>query len=132
MVSIDEYKKMIARTTKPQKYLNQPITTSEGRFDSRGEFRRWIELKTLERVGYISNLKRQVSYPLTEKKSGQRRVFWRVDYIYVQNGVTIAEDFKSSFTAKLTAFRNKAKMFMEKYPDIRVMVSTSHGVEPFK
>lgn len=125
-----EYRKLALQKT--AKYRNEPITTPDGWFQSKGEYSRWVELKLLERKGLIKNLKRQTSYRLTDKTRGQRSVFWRPDYQYIENGISTVEDFKSPATAKITAFRNKVKMFKQRYPEIRVMVSTSDIVQEFK
>lgn len=46
------------------KYRNRKITRDGETFDSVKEYRRWCELRLLERAGKIANLKRQVKYVL--------------------------------------------------------------------
>ena len=46
------------------KYRNRPVVTSDGRFDSQRELRRWGELKLLQKAGRITGLQRQVRIPL--------------------------------------------------------------------
>ena len=48
------------------KYGNKKIDTPDGRFDSRGEYRRWQDLKLLEAAGEIRSLKRQVKYVMVK------------------------------------------------------------------
>jgi len=69
------------------------------RFDSRGEARRWRELLLLQRGGVITDLRRQVPYPLmTIGREGLPTKFatYVADYVYTERGVEIIEDHKSS------------------------------------
>ena len=79
------------------KYYSQKITFEGETFDSKKEFRRWQELRMLERSGVIQNLRRQVKYTLipaqyeayprfsnkTGKrlKDGRRLIFRETSYI---------------------------------------------------
>ena len=40
------------------KYLNRELNTPDGKFDSVKEYRRWQELKLMERAGIIYELQR--------------------------------------------------------------------------
>ena len=69
------------------------------RFDSRGEARRWRELLLLQRGGVITDLRRQVPYPLmTIGREGLPTKFatYVADYVYTENGLEIIEDHKSA------------------------------------
>lgn len=46
------------------KYGNRKVNVNGDVFDSRKEYRRWQELKLLERSGKITDLRRQVKYVL--------------------------------------------------------------------
>lgn len=46
------------------KYRNKPTVIDGIRFDSKAEARRYTELQLMERGGVITNLRRQVRYPL--------------------------------------------------------------------
>lgn len=46
------------------KYHSKKITRDGETFDSQKEYRRWCELRLLERAGKIANLRRQVKYVL--------------------------------------------------------------------
>lgn len=95
-------------------------TIVEGiKFDSKGEARRFCDLKILERVGEISELSLQPEFVLQEafvdsdgKK--QRPVKYRADFKYLENGKWIVEDFKGVQTAE---FRLKKKLFLKRYPE---------------
>ena len=83
-----------------RKYRNTPVVIDGVRFDSKGEWARWMELCLLHAAGHISNLKRQVSYELAPsvKIAGEKRarppLRLKVDFQYVQDGKTVVEDFK--------------------------------------
>ena len=96
------------------KYHSRKITKDGEVFDSVKEYRRWCELKLLERAGAITELNRQVRFELfpaqyepferySEKtgkrlKDGQRciekSVFYVADYTYNRNGELVVEDTK--------------------------------------
>lgn len=92
------------------KYHARKITTPEGAFDSRKEYRRWTELCILQRGGVISDLHRQVAYTLipeqrepdvTGPRGGVKRgklmerpVEYVADFVYQRDGQTVVEDSK--------------------------------------
>ena len=80
-------------------------------FDSAGEARRWSELELLRRAGKITDLKRQVSYTLYGK-GGTAVTKYRADFVYVEGGKTVVEDFKG---VKPAIFKLKAKLFRDNY-----------------
>ena len=73
-------------------------------FDSKGEAKRWQELQLLERAGAISDLRRQVKYPLviegrpvlirSEGYPNGRAATYTADFVYVENGRRMVEEFK--------------------------------------
>lgn len=97
------------------KYRNKPIVVDGERFDSGVEYKRWLELKLLERAGEIRDLQRQVKFPLCG--SGFTVVaHYIADATYRTNaGEPVAEDTKSEATAKLPLFRLKSKLFRDNY-----------------
>ena len=82
------------------KYGNRKVTTFDGiTFDSSKEAKRWGELKLLERVGAITDLKRQVEYVLIppqyiDGKCVERAVKYIADFVYIEGGKTVVEDTK--------------------------------------
>lgn len=85
------------------KYHNRKITRDGETFDSVKEYRRWCELKLLERAGVIKNLDRQVKFELipSQKVDGkvvERPVNYVADYVYEQDGKTVVEDVKGMKT----------------------------------
>ena len=117
-----------------RKYGNKKITAGNGQvFDSKKEYRRWVELTLLERVGEITNLHRQVSFilipeqrlPGTETykrgpRKGQvkpgpvleRKVTYIADFMYEQNGKVVVEDTKGMRTKEYVI---KRKLMLYKY-----------------
>ena len=87
------------------KYGNKIIETEDGKFDSQREFKRWCELKLLQKAKIISNLKRQVPYVLIpaqkDKDTGklvEREVKYIADFVYTMDGKTVVEDTKGMRT----------------------------------
>ena len=101
------------------KYKSQKVVDPDGNvFDSKKEYRRWLELRFLEKAGEISELQRQVAYELvpaqyeTFKRYGKRgqrlldgkrliekSVVYNADFAYKDNtGALVVEDTKSPAT----------------------------------
>ena len=85
-------------------------------FDSKAEARRYVELRALEQAGAITELRRQVRYPLTahDVKIGH----YVADFVYVRgdvvrgDGTEVVEDVKGIETQ---LFRWKARHFAAEY-----------------
>lgn len=77
-----------------RKYRNTPTVIDGIRFDSKGEARRFQDLKLLERGGVLANVERQVSFRL--EVNGVLIAFYRADFVYTDKtlGRRIVEDFK--------------------------------------
>lgn len=96
------------------KYHAKKIVTDEGVFDSRKEYKRWCDLKMLERAGKISALRRQVGYELIPvqrepdvigPKGGIKKgkviehpCTYKADFVYEEGHKTIVEDVKGMRT----------------------------------
>jgi hypothetical protein len=74
------------------KYLNKPQKTEDGYFASKKELARWQDLKLLEKAGKITDLKRQVNFPLIV--NGFLICRYRADAVYKENGKRVVEDCK--------------------------------------
>lgn len=90
---------------KTSKYRNKKIKDEDGNvFDSKKEYVRFQELKQWEKIGEISELKRQVVFKLSVCK-------YIADATYKdKNGIEVVEDTKSAHTRKLPVYRLKKKM----------------------
>lgn len=84
------------------KYHNKKIVCDGEVFDSKKEYRRWIELKLLERSGKISDLSRQVKYVLIPSQKDdigkviEREVSYMADFVYFDSEANkeVVEDTK--------------------------------------
>lgn len=91
------------------KYRNVRVKYDGYTFDSKKERDRYIQLKAMEKAGEISDLRRQVTYPLAV--NGVKICSIRPDFEYVRNGELVTEDVKSTATANLPLFKVKARLF---------------------
>ena len=81
------------------KYRNKKITRDGMTFDSLKEYRRYCELRLLERANAITDLQRQVKYELipSQRINGkvvERACTYVADFVYQKDGETIVEDTK--------------------------------------
>lgn len=94
---------------------NAKKTTVDGIvFDSIIEGNRYCELKLLQRAGQISDLKWQVPFVLFEKSEHGRKLVYKADFTYMQNGQLVVEDTKSKAT-KTQVYKLKKRILAEKY-----------------
>ncbi|UIF90881.1 DUF1064 domain-containing protein [Cupriavidus sp. UYPR2.512] len=87
-------------------------TAVDGRtFDSQGEAARYVELRHLERAGLIENLRCQVPFELlpgtTINGKTIRPCFYVADFVYLEAGAEVIEDFKGFVTE---GYRQKRHM----------------------
>ena len=102
---IVEAKKAWKKQRRQQKFGNVRVCTDEGDFDSQREYRRWCELKMLERAGKITNLEHHVKFPFA--LNGVEIGHYEADFVYFENGQRVVEDSKGYATPE---FKLKAKM----------------------
>ncbi len=97
------------------KYGNKKITIGDETFDSSKEYRRFCELKLLQRGKRISDLQRQVKFVLIpaqrepdeigprggvkQGKLIEQECSYVADFVYTENGKTVVEDTKGFRTA---------------------------------
>ena len=96
----------------PSKYGNQKVVIGNQIFDSGREYKRWCELKLLERAGEISDLRRQVKYELIPPQDGERACNYIADFVYTENGKTVVEDAKGYRTKEYII---KRKLLLQKF-----------------
>jgi hypothetical protein len=75
-------------------------------FDSALEARKWQELCTLQKIGAISDLQRQVKFDLSV--NDVKVCGYIADFVYTENGQTVVFDAKGMI---LPEFKIKAKLF---------------------
>jgi len=101
MVSVEEYKLLMANK-KPSKYGNKIVKDAEGNvFHSKKELRRWGELLHLQAAGEISGLERQVRIPFPISYVNGKPIEYVADFVYFdkKSGEKIIEDSKGFLTA---------------------------------
>ena len=102
---------------KESKYNNRRKYVDGMTFDSEAEFRRWQDLRFMERAGYIKDLRRQVPFeliPNLKKKDGHivRKVVYKADFVYKENGHEVVEDVKG---VKTDVYEIKKKLMLWRY-----------------
>jgi hypothetical protein len=81
------------------KYHSRKITRDGMTFDSVKEYRRFCELRLLERAGAVTELERQVKFELIpsqriDGKVVERACAYIADFVYMENGKKVVEDTK--------------------------------------
>ena len=96
------------------KFHNKKTEVDGITFDSKHEAHRWVELKYLERIGEIRDLKRQYPFELIPAqydergKCVERSVKYIADFVYYdRDGNLVVEDAKGM---KTDAYKLKKKM----------------------
>lgn len=100
------------------KYGNRKITRDGLTFDSVKEYRRYCELRLLERAGEVAELRRQVKFELlpsqrVDGKVVERSVTYIADFVYTdKDGRQVVEDTKGVRTKEYII---KRKLLLHKY-----------------
>lgn len=97
------------------KYHSRKVILPNGTtFDSKKEYKRFIDLQWLEKAGEIRDLKTQVTFELIPKQNGERAVKYIADFVYINNktGETVVEDVKSIVTRKKESYIIKRKLML--------------------
>jgi hypothetical protein len=98
------------------KHGNKKLIVDGEKFDSGREYKRYLELKLLEKYGEISELKRQVPFILAPavKLSGRTKPALRyfADFTYMLGGELIIEDAKSPHLREDPRYRIKKHLMM--------------------
>ncbi len=128
-ISLAEYKKLYGNERKTaikrNKFNAVKIEKDGMKFDSKKEYKRYIELTALMQRGEIQDLKCQVKFELAPKVkiAGEKRakpaLRYFADFTYLKHDKLIVEDVKSAVTRKLASYRNK-KHLMKTVHDIDI------------
>lgn len=109
------------------KYNASKLYKESGTFDSKREYQRYTELKHLQDIGWITDLKRQVPFELIPKqlllenktdKSGRTQrsemaVKYVADFTYKKDGKLIVEDVKG-FRTPDYVIKRKLMLYIHK------------------
>ena len=87
-----------------------------GKYDSRKEAKRAVELGLLQRAGQIKGLAEQVKFELLPPQDGEHAVHYIADFMYIENGKEVVEDVKGVRTSEYII---KRKMMLY-FHDIRI------------
>ena len=105
---------------KKNKYHAQKTTLDNMEFDSKGESKRYAQLKLLERAGVIQDLRTHPRFLLQDsfvyQGHKERKIEYEADFEYTLNGKKIVEDYKSPAT-RTQVYKLKRKLFLYKYGD---------------
>jgi len=87
---------------KLNKYGAKKVTTADGVFDSKIEYRRWCELERMQRAGLITGLRRQIPFELIV--NGVRIGKFTADHQWTdcKTGQQITEDVKGVIVRDFT------------------------------
>lgn len=104
-----EYRDTVARPREKRNKYGAKRTVVDGiRFDSKAEASRYLDLKSLQRAGLISELDRQVPYVLQAGDNGEIVGVYKADFTYFDHREKRmrVEDVKGKDTA-LSAWKRK-------------------------
>lgn len=121
---------------KSNKYHSRKVTVDGVTYDSIKEYRRYCELKLLEKAGQITDLQRQVPFELIPSqyetferygKKGQRlkdgkrcveqAILYIADFVYTENGETVVEDvkgYKEGIAYQYFVIKRKLMLYVHK------------------
>ena len=101
------------------KYHNKKTEVDGIVFDSKAEARRYEELRMMEKMGLIHDLKRQVPYTLikgdrwmSENNRKHRDTIYKADFTYFENGHLVVEDVKG---VRTEGYRIKRELMKDRY-----------------
>ena len=100
---------------KRNKYKNKKVIVDGIKFDSKKEATVYQELKLLEKVGRIRNLRRQVRFELVPKTDKFSAVTYIADFTYEDDSGLHVIDVKSYFTRKMPLYIVKKKLMYYRY-----------------
>lgn len=87
------------------KYRATKVQTEDGTFDSKREYKRWLELKEMEKAGQIHELHRQIPFDLLPSQYAddgrliERKTRYVSDFTYItSDGYLVVEDAKGCKT----------------------------------
>lgn len=103
VISLTEFRQITEKKTPKNKFNAKKARVGDIVLDSNGEAERYQQLLLLEKAGVVTELKRQVRFPLivngrqiaTKDKSGREYPLnYVADFTYYESGKYVIEDFK--------------------------------------
>ena len=87
---------MTTAKKKQPKYFAKKVRTSTGIFDSMAEYKYWQKLQLLQRAGIITEIQRQVPFPIIV--NGHKITKYIADFVVTySNGITEIHDAKNPY-----------------------------------
>lgn len=124
-ISVQQYK--LETKKKPRVKNAKKVDTPFGRFDSMAEYERFCELARLELLGEISDLQRQVPYPVDVNNI--HVCTWIADFVYLtREGRRVVEDLKGHQT---DVFKLKRKL-VEAYYGFRILLTPARPMNKLR
>lgn len=129
-MNIDQYRREILKqcdkpkAAKRNKFNASKVDCDGMTFDSKKEYKRYIELKSMHQRGEITRLEHHTKFELAPKTilEGEKRakpaVRYFADFTYYIADKYIVEDVKSVATRKLASYRTK-----------KHLMKTVHGID---
>lgn len=100
------------------KFYAKKIKTPQGTFDSKVEYKRYIELSRLQELqDGIRDLDRQIQFELIPKHKAkldaktERAVNYTCDFVFIMDDTLYIEDVKSDYTRKEKDYIIRRKLF---------------------
>jgi hypothetical protein len=90
------------------KYRNIKVEADGRTFDSKKEFRRWLDLRDEQAAGSITDLRHHKEIPI--EVNGVEVCKYVADFVYFRGGIRMIEDVKSPATRKIAVYRLKVKL----------------------
>ncbi|MDM1019681.1 DUF1064 domain-containing protein [Acinetobacter sp. VNK23] len=119
-MSLEQYRREILKqldkpkATKRNKFNASKVECDGMTFDSKKEYRRYIELKAMQQRGEVFGLEHHTKFELAPKTKieGEKRAKPALRYFadftyYIITGEYVVEDVKSAATRKKDSYRNK-------------------------
>lgn len=108
------------------KYNARKISCDGYSFDSQAEYRRYVELKTLERAGEITGLTVHPEYELQPhfRYNGrtERAIKYTPDFEYMSSdGWKVVEDVKGGKATKTEAYSIRRRLFIRQHQEVKFM-----------
>lgn len=103
----------LSDTPTRSKYRNRKVEVEGFTFDSKKEANRWLDLREEQRAGRITELRRQVGFPIVV--NGEPICEYVADLVYLRAGVRVVEDCKSKVTRKIPVYVVKKKLMRACY-----------------
>lgn len=111
-----------APEAKESKFGNVRCELDGIQFDSKAERDRYCELQLLARSGTISDLRPSTAQPKKRRFTLAAGITYTPDFTYVEGRRQVAEDVKGGKATATAHFKDKAKLFRERYPDIELRI----------